>query len=194
MWISIKERRIKASILLEIAQLLSTQNEKKKNQLLQLAIIYRVGEGEGRAQILQEDRLLMLLTSQSVTQKYWVINSLPLLIWEAPTICERQFVTALVLRFSKQTIRSIVPNSAYIWRKTHKVKAWVTPRPLYCKIIQRPKQFRLQRVSFFFSTVSKECWSLHIIQLHLWAVYVGLILICWIIIDGWGSSALLVNQ
>lgn len=92
----------------------------------------------------------MLLTSQSVTQKYWVINSLPLLIWEAPTICERQFVTALVLRFSKQTIRSIVPNSAYIWRKTHKVKAWVTPRPSYCKIIHRPKQFTLKRVSFFF--------------------------------------------
>lgn len=98
----------------------------------------------------------MLLTSQSVIQKYWVINSLPLLIWEAPTICERQFVTALVLRFSKQTITSIVPNSAYIWRKkkkkkhTIKQKQWVTPRPLYCKIFQQLKQFLLQRCFF--------CW------------------------------------
>lgn len=160
----------------------------------------------------------MLLTSQSVIQKYWVINSLPLLIWEAPTICERQFVTALVLRFSKQTITSIVPNSAYIWRKKkkekthHKAKAMSNTKTLVLQNYPATKTVSIAEVFFllvvfflpfflfilfFFSpafSVSKERWKLHTIQLHLWAVYIGLILMCWIIIDGWGSSALLVNQ
>lgn len=168
----------------------------------------------------------MLLTSQSVIQKYWVINSLPLLIWEAPTICERQFVTALVLRFSKQTITSIVPNSAYIWRKKkekthHKAKAMTNTKTLVLQNYPATKTvsiadvffvFVLFFLPFFFAfflpfflfilfffffpafSVSKERWKLHTIQLHLWAMYIGLILMCWIIIDGCGSSALLVNQ
>lgn len=46
---------------------------------------------------------------------------------------------------------------------------------------------------FLLSSVSMECCSLHTIQ-RRWVVYVGLVLMCWIIIDSWGSYALLVNQ
>lgn len=115
----------------------------------------------------------MLLTSQSVIQKYWVINSLPLLIWEAPTICERQFVTALVLRFSKQS-RALCQTLLRLKQTKNSLKRkaepWLTPWPLYCNISQRPKQvliaegFFITFFSLFFSSpppppFKKGCWS-----------------------------------